>query len=224
MQINDCQPRTGRVLPVLPYARTAAAARYSPRHMFAAYPLAAMVQIIIEQLSRDHRNMRVLLDIIEEEMKAYRNGRVPDFDLLRMIAEYTLDYPDLVHHPKEDLVFERLVMRDPEAKAIIGHLVQEHKELSELTRRFAVAISNVARDMELSREGLDSLARQYLLANHTHMQIEETHFLPRAAAMLTDQDWIEIEQNVGHTEDPMFGKKVAEAYLFLYERIVTLRG
>lgn len=168
--------------------------------------------------------MRVLLDIIDEEMNTYRNGRVPDFELLRMIAAYTLDYPDLVHHPKENLVFERLVMRDPEAKAVIGHLVQEHKELSELTCRFAAAIGNAARDMELSREGLDSLAREYLFANRMHMQTEETHFLPRAAATLTDQDWIEIEQNAAHVEDPMFGKKVAEAYLFLYERIVTLRG
>jgi hemerythrin-like domain-containing protein len=195
----------------------------TPRHVFAASPLATMVQII-DQLSRDHRNMRLLLDIIEEEMNAYRDGRVPDFDLLRMIAEYTLDYPTLVHHPKEDLVFDRLVMRDPEAKAIIDHLVQEHKELSELTRTFAAAISNVARDIELSREWLDSLASKYLLASRTHMQTEETHFLPRAAVTLTNEDWLEIEQNVIHTEDPMFGKKVAEAYLFLYERIVTLRG
>jgi hemerythrin-like domain-containing protein len=182
-----------------------------------------MVQII-DQLRRDHRNMRVLLDIIEEEMNAYRNGRVPDFDLLRMIAEYTLDYPNLVHHPKEDLVFDRLVMRDPAAKAVIGRLVHEHEELSELTRRFAAAISNAAHDLELSREWLDALAREYLLANRMHMQTEETNFLPRAAAILTDQDWIEIEQKAAHTEDPMFGKKVAEAYLFLYERIVALRG
>jgi hemerythrin-like domain-containing protein len=182
----------------------------------------AMVQII-DQLSRDHRNMRVLLEIIEEEMNAYRNGRVPDFDLLRMITEYILDYPDLVHHPKEDLVFERIAIRDPEAKAVIGHLVQDHKELSELTRRFAAAISSAARDMELSRDWLDSLAREYLFAARTHMQTEETHFLPRAAAILTDQDWIQVEQNVTHIEDPMFGKKVAEAYLFLYERIVKLR-
>jgi hemerythrin-like domain-containing protein len=76
----------------------------------------------------------------------------------------------------------------------------------------------------LSRDWLDSLAREYLFANRMHMQTEETHLLPRAAAILTNQDWIEIEQNIAQTEDPVFGRKVAEAYLFLYERIVTLRG
>ncbi len=58
-----------------------------------------MVQVI-DQLGRDHRNLSLLLDIVEEEMNAYQAGRVPDFDLLRMIAEYTLHYPDLVHHPR----------------------------------------------------------------------------------------------------------------------------
>ena len=56
------------------------------RQLSAANPSGDVVQII-DQLGRDHRNMRLLLDIIEEEMTAYGDGRVPDFDLLRMIAE-----------------------------------------------------------------------------------------------------------------------------------------
>ena len=191
--------------------------------MLAANPLGAMVRII-DQLGRDHRNMRLLLDIIEEEMNAYRDARVPDFDLLRMIAEYTLEYPDLVHHPMEDLVFEQLVTPDPDAKAVVGHLVEGHKELSELTRRLAGALSGVAADAVVPREWLESLAREYLLANRIHMQTEETHFFPRALAVLTEQDWAEIEKRAINAEDPVFGKEVAESYLLLYERILTLRG
>src|SRR5262245_35765710 len=63
--------------------------------------------LIIDQLSRDHRNLRLLLDIVEEKMNAYQEGQVPDFDLLQEIAEYVLHYPDLIHHPLEDLVTAR---------------------------------------------------------------------------------------------------------------------
>src|SRR5690242_12203448 len=94
----------------------------------------------IDELTRDHRNMRLLLDIIEKEMDRYGDGRVPDFDLLRMIGNYILEYPDVVHHPRENLVFDRLMLREPEAGAIIGHLLEEHKRLGELTRRFASAM------------------------------------------------------------------------------------
>jgi hemerythrin-like domain-containing protein len=178
---------------------------------------------VLDQIQRDHRNMRLLLGIVEEEMDAYREGRVPDFELLRSIAEYTLHYPDLFHHPKEDLVFERLVARDPAAKAVIGDLTQEHKRLGELTRRFSAAIANAARDVELPRAWLESLAQEYLSANLRHMQLEETQFLPRAMATLTDQDWAEVDAKATHGDDPVFGEKVENAYLAIYERIQKLR-
>src|SRR5215470_4965043 len=179
---------------------------------------------VIDQLGRDHRNLHFLLDIVEEEMDAYRNGRVPDFDLLRMIAEYTLHYPDLVHHPRENIIFERLLMRDPGARTVIGDLVEDHRRLGELTRRFTAAISNAARDVQLPRGWLDSLAKEYLLANRLHMQGEEERFLPRAMEILTDDDWAAIDERIEHADDPVFGEKVAKPYQSLHERILKLHG
>jgi len=178
-----------------------------------------MIQVI-DQLRRDHRNMGVILDIVEEEMSVYSESRVPDFDVLRLIAEYALNYPDLVHHPKEDLIFERLVARDPDAHPIVGHLAEEHRRLADLTRRFASAIADAAQDAELPREWLDSLTREYLMANRFHMQVEEQHFLPRAMAILTDEDWAAINERARPADDPVFGEKVTDAYLRLHERIV----
>lgn len=178
---------------------------------------------VLDQIQRDHRNMRLLLELVEEQMDAYHDGRVPDFELLRSIAEYTLHYPDLFHHPKEELVLERLLARDPAAKAAVGDLAQEHKHLAELTRRFAVAMANAARDVEIPRAWLEGLAKEYLAANLEHMQLEETQFLPRARAVLTDEDWAEIDAKAQHGEDPIFGAKAEEGYLAIYERIRNLR-
>ena len=65
----------------------------------------------IEQLQLDHRNMTRLLDVLRKELDAYRSGRTPDFDLLNSIMDYTLNYPDLCHHPKENLIYERMAAR-----------------------------------------------------------------------------------------------------------------
>ncbi|MGH6942577.1 hemerythrin domain-containing protein [Hypericibacter sp.] len=178
---------------------------------------------VLDQIGRDHRNMRLVLDIVEEEVSAYHEGRNPDFDLLRSIAEYTLHYPDLFHHPKEDLVFERLVMRDPSAKAVIGDLIREHERLGELTRRFAAAIANAARDVEMPRAWLEALAMEYLSVNRLPMQAEEKHFFPRALAALTDRDWAEIDQRAVHISDPIFGPRVENGYLAIHERIQKFR-
>jgi hypothetical protein len=48
-------------------------------------PGSCMIQVI-DQLERDHRNMPLLLDIVEAEMAGYRAGHSPDFELLQMIA------------------------------------------------------------------------------------------------------------------------------------------
>jgi len=177
---------------------------------------------IIDQLGRDHRNLRLLLDIVAKEMDAYREGHTPDFDLLRLISEYTLHYPDLVHHPKENVIFERLVMRDPTTAEVVSDLVAEHKKLADLTRRFAGAIGNAARDGELPREWLDALAREYIRANRLHMQLEEQYLLPRAIAVLTEEDWFALDEDLSYASDPVFGEKVAEAYLHLHDRILRL--
>jgi hemerythrin-like domain-containing protein len=181
-----------------------------------------MIQVI-DQLGRDHRNMRLLLDIVEAEMAGYRAGQSPDFELLQMIARYILDYPDLIHHPKEDLVFARLVERDPEAGAILGDLIADHRRLAELSRRVAAALADAARDVELPRAWLAALLDGFLHAYREHMDAEERHFLPRAMARLTDADWDEIDGRASAPADPVFGERRAGPYLRLHERILRLR-
>lgn len=179
---------------------------------------------IIDQLQRDHRNMGLVLDIIEEELRAYRQDQVPDFDLLRVIAEYVLNYPDRVHHPRENLVLERLAERDPAASEAVGNLVGEHARLAQLTLEFAKAVNAAANDVELSREWFDSLAAEYLSANRRHMEAEERHFFPRAISVLTREDWADLDQQIAEPNDPLFGERVTETYLFLHERILKSCG
>jgi hemerythrin-like domain-containing protein len=177
---------------------------------------------IIDDLQRDHRNMRTLLDIVEEELDALRNRRAVDFDLLGMIMEYTLNYPQMVHHPREDALFRRLQTRDPNSAAAVGDLVEEHVKLGELTQRFAAAVGNIARGVGLEREWFDVLARDYVARNRAHMHSEEHDFFPRALAALTDEDWAELDASRATGGDPVFGEKVAAAYERLFQRILKL--
>ena len=174
---------------------------------------------VIEQLRRDHRNMRQLLDLVEREMKAYRDDEFPDFDLLRMISEYTVNYPELVHHPKEHLIYQRLASRDPTLRTAVGDLIAEHKRLGEMSLWLAAATARVASDEELPRDWLDSLVETYLSLNRHHIMKEEERLYPRAMALLSQQDWAEIDAQAARVEDPVFGSKVAAAYLYLHKRI-----
>lgn len=181
---------------------------------------------IIDWLQIDHRNMRQLLRVLEEEIDVYNAGGVADLDLMKQIIEYTLNYPCLIHHPREDFLFRRLLVRDPASRLLVGDLTREHDELAELTQRFAAALHNVSRDVELPRDWFDNLARGYIATVRQHMTIEEKTLFPRVLAMLEDHDWAELDALAATGYDPLFGcfgSSIEKHYLDLHERIMHTR-
>ena len=176
----------------------------------------------IEQLKLDHRKMTRLLDLVQSELESMRAGEPPDFDLLHSVMEYALHYPDICHHPKEDVIYRRLVRRDPSTEARVGDLAKEHAHLSDLTRKLAAALHNVAQDVEVPRAWLEGLVEDYLSANRRHMAMEEQRFFPLAMTALSDEDWDEIDAAAVTKDDPLFGGRLAGEYRGLYDRIMRL--
>ena len=144
---------------------------------------------ILDGLQDDHRNMARMLDLLGRELDTFKEGGRPDYDLVENILEYCLHYPDLCHHPKEDLIFEKLQARDPAAANIIGNLKLEHEKLSTLTRRFSSAVRNVLEDETLPRDWFLDVANDYLSFSRNHMQMEEVLFFPAARTTLAPEDW-----------------------------------
>ncbi len=135
---------------------------------------------ILDAIHEDHANMVKMLNALERQLAVFDAGETPDYDIVRGVVDYCLDYPDLYHHPKEDLVFERLKVRDPAAAAEIGDLPSQHAELAVRTRRLQEAVAAVLGDLEVPRARLDETLREFLDAYRQHMNEEERAFLPAA--------------------------------------------
>jgi hemerythrin-like domain-containing protein len=93
--------------------------------------------MIIEQLSREHRNLEKLLDVLEHELDVFDRGERPDYEVIRAIISYFEVYPEVYHHTQEDLVFAKLKMRDLAAATKVGDLAGEHKKGAERLRQVA---------------------------------------------------------------------------------------
>lgn len=159
---------------------------------------------VIQKLREDHKKLTQLLDLIAREVRKFDAGELPDYDLVRLILDYILNYPDLYHHPLEDQVLRRLRRRDPAATASVGDLDAEHEKLGGLTRRFAAALDNVLHDETLPRDWFVDLASDYLNFQRRHMQMEEVLFFPAALRALEDADWTEIAAADEKHDDPLF--------------------
>ena len=166
--------------------------------------------MIIERLSREHRNIEKLLAILERELEEFDRGDRPDYEVIRAVISYFEVYPEVYHHPQEDLVFAKLRARDPAAAAKVGDLAREHQKGAERLRRVAHAIENVLADRDILRKNVDIVVRDFIEHERRHMMMEDRDFFPAALKALEPRDWTEIASAVTGHEDPLFSD-VAEA-------------
>lgn len=159
---------------------------------------------VIAALRSDHNNMSQLLDILDEQFQVLQSGERPDYEVITGIMEYCLTYPDLYHHPKEDLVFRALRARRPEAVETLGDLESLHAELGALTRRLAAAVRQIQEGAEMDRGAVVGLAKTFIDSYRHHIEMEETHFFPVAENHLIAEDWADIQRDLRVAEDPLF--------------------
>jgi len=166
--------------------------------------------MIIERLSREHRNIEKLLAILELELEVFGRGDRPDYEVIRAIISYFEVYPAVYHHPQEDLVFAKLRARDPAAAVKVGDLAGEHQKGAERLRRVAHAVDNVLSDQEVLRQNVDTIVRDFIEHERRHMMMEDREFFPAAVKALKPQDWTELASAVTNHKDPLFSD-LAEA-------------
>ncbi len=174
---------------------------------------------VIAALERDHANIAKLLEILESEILAIEVGKTPNYSLMQDIIRYMAQHADRFHHPKEDLIFAQLLKRDPEVRADVEDLIEEHiviglagQEFAELLR--ASGVDSVAVRQQLGASGFD-----YIRALREHMLREERKVFPSAMAVLTKKDWQVIDEAVSSIDDPLFDEMTADDYQRLYRLI-----
>lgn len=172
---------------------------------------------IIQQLQQDHLNVAKLLDLLEAQTGTLHDGRTPDYLLMFDVMCYMRHYPDLFHHPKEDLIFEKLKERAPNARPIVDTLMEEHKALAEKGAQFFESLQTVVSESMVPRETLESQGRDYIAFLRSHMKKEEDQVFPLASKVLREQDWAEIDTAIESQADPVFGQVVARKYRALYD-------
>lgn len=174
---------------------------------------------IMEILYQDHKNLAKLLKTLERQAQRFEDTGDADFDIVRGVVSYCLTYPDLCHHPKEDLVLRKLLERDPRAGGMIGDLEAEHRQLAENTRKLSAAVHRLEQG-ESPQGWFGDATREFLEAYWRHMDMEETLFFPIALQELTEDDWRALDAEVEEMSDPLFGGRVEERFKVLRNEVL----
>jgi hemerythrin-like domain-containing protein len=167
----------------------------------------------------EHANFATLLDLLERQLDLFHKGEKPDYELMLDIMFYMTHYPDVLHHPKEDLACARIKERDVNARPIVDELTEQHARLKDFGDALVRALDDIVNGSITAREHVEVPGRAYVADFRNHMLHEETAILPLAAKLLRDRDWTAIDAAIRHIDDPLFGKNGEERYAALRRQI-----
>ena len=175
---------------------------------------------IIETLREEHRNIEELLLVLEQELSVFdRNGR-PNYQIIQAVISYFQDFPDCCHHPKEDMIFEKLKARDPVAAESVGDLEVEHQNERKRLRQVADMIRSVLTDHEVLRQTFDDVMHDFIEHERKHMEMEERFLFSTAVNALRPEDWAGIDARWSDWKDSLFNVAFEERCQSIGERIL----
>lgn len=174
----------------------------------------------ITEWHEEHVRFSRLLDLLEAQTMAFHAGEQPDYDLMRDIVHYLRHFADRFHHPREDMAFACLAARDPELSLAISRLLQEHRVIAVAGEELLRRLDDIAADVVVERSAVEAAAVVFLVYYRHHLATEETEIVPRAAAVLTPDDWAAVAAVVPGGRDPLFGDDVEARYQQLRRQVI----
>jgi len=166
----------------------------------------------LETLYSEHRYIASMLDIMEEQEKRMRPGKVPDYNLLLDILDYLTHYPDKYHHPREDMLFAHMLESDHKFQSQLDRLDREHKTLRHYNTELFNELTRIADGRPIDQASLKKSIQRYVLGYRKHMNYESTQIFSNATGELNPADLKKLEANTRFSDDPVFGAEVQYKY------------
>jgi len=146
----------------------------------------------------------------------------PRFEVFRAMIRYIDEFPERLHHPKEDAyLFARLAARAPGTLPLIDVLRAEHVESAQRVRDLERVLDEYERSWPQWSGPFLAAVEDYAEFHRRHMRREELELLPAAERALSDEDWRAIEEAFAGNEDPIADLREQDLAQ-LYTRIVSI--
>jgi hemerythrin-like domain-containing protein len=174
-------------------------------------------------LHDEHRSISAVLHGLKQLARDAQDPRVkPGFEVFRSMVRYIDEFPEQLHHPKEDeYLFARLASRTPKAKELVDQLRAEHVEGARLVRELERALLFFEEAWPAGANEFQRTADEYADFHWQHMRKEEEQLLPLAERHLTAEDWKSVDAAFSANRDPIAGVREKD-FQTLFTRIVNL--
>ena len=172
-------------------------------------------------LGIEHEHIGQVLDVLDRQLDLIKNGEQTDYKLIELAIDYFLTFPDTCHHPKEDLLFKRVMTHNPDELGIMGNIILEHKELNQLTHRVRHELNSKSASSVVANN-IESTLRSFVNYYRHHIEIENKIFFPYVLENLSQEEFDAIDFDLFDQEDPLYDNETEGLFARLHNEILAI--
>jgi len=163
----------------------------------------------VHVIVREHQQLSMVITGMQRLVKLLGAGEdVHGPIMFRSMLFYLGEYPEKLHHPKEERhLFARLRHDDNELDKTIDELEEQHALGKVQLRNIEHAFTRYELLGESALPELRRMVEAYAAFSADHRRLEEEVILPAARQRLTEEDWKELDDAFGTNRDPFAGVK-----------------
>ncbi|MED5622434.1 hemerythrin domain-containing protein [Ideonella sp. BN130291] len=171
----------------------------------------------------EHRVLSAMLQSMSLLLRQCRAARQPpDFRLLRTMLFYVDEYPNRLHHPKEEaLLFPRVRRECPDLAEVLDQLSDDHQQGERSMHQLEHALLAYEVMGDERRAAFEQALDRYTAFYLRHMMLEERHVLRAAEERFSPEDWAELDEAFAGNRDPFTGHEPEEPFRPLYQHILA---
>jgi nucleotide-binding universal stress UspA family protein/hemerythrin-like domain-containing protein len=169
----------------------------------------------------EHRSLAAVIHAMQD---AVADGApAVDFAMLRAAGYYLREFPERLHHRREEeTLFKLLRQRLPASQSSIAELERQHSEGSAAFARLESALASFEAGGEASRAAFVQELEHYAQQQWTHMAQEEGEILSLACEHLTESDWLAIADAFESHRDPLLDPQTESGFASIFRRLMDL--
>jgi hemerythrin-like domain-containing protein len=181
------------------------------------------VRRAVQVIMREHQQLSTVVAGMQRFVELLAAGaKTPGLIVLRAMLYYIREYPEQVHHPKEDnYLFARLWHHEYHIDKTLAELEAQHAQGEEHVRNIEHALTRYELVGDAALPALRAMLEKYAAFYANHRRLEEEVILPAARKWLKPEDWDVLDEVFGANRDPFYGAQVEEDLGHLFSLIVN---
>lgn len=178
---------------------------------------------VLDQLQTDHRNLRRVLTVLEQEIAKYdtedtQDADTPDLSLIMEIMDYMHTYPEFYHHPLEEAAFDCLETHRLASSSKTRMIRSDHDQLEREGNELRSLMRRIHFGQPVAIDQVHQALSDYTWHMREHMRQEEELVFPLFERLDDDSDRA-IRDTIRHRHDPVFDEHKQEQYDVLLSRL-----